>query len=262
MKGEQVVDGSPAWSVLREKPGAREQAFSQKLSAKSKRVEVSVLRKERRSRSRVCTTWRHQPLGVRLDLLMRVGRGVTGDLDRGLFLQSGSSCISSRELLTDSSPAGSRAVLSVIHYCRRRYVLTAAADGIAKEQGLSEGQEVHFAPTIISLPCWGSCDFVSDKDRYYFQLCDQILTRQFFYFCFIFFEHLNADRRHCTRMKPLSSLPEVASQSCHPHFLSQISHRGCDGHLGATHCQEFHQGTVRQFRVKVAPENQLLALQG
>ncbi|KAK2525910.1 March4 [Columba guinea] len=52
-----------------------------------------------------------------------------------------SSCISSRELLTDSSPAGSRAVLSVIDYCRRRYVLTAAADGIAKEQGLSEGQE-------------------------------------------------------------------------------------------------------------------------
>lgn len=51
-----MVDGSPAWSVLREKPGAREQTFSQKLSAKSKRVEVSVLRKERRSRSRVCTT--------------------------------------------------------------------------------------------------------------------------------------------------------------------------------------------------------------
>lgn len=44
-------------------------------------------------------------------------------------------------------------------------MLTAAADGTAKEQGVSEGQEVHFAPSIISLPCWGSCDSVSDKDR-------------------------------------------------------------------------------------------------
>lgn len=113
----------------------REQAFSQKLSAESERVEVSVLSRERRSRDRVCTTWRHQPSGVRLDLLMRVGRGITGDPDQGLFLQSGSSCVSSREPLTDSSPAGIPAVLSVIHYCRRCYVLTAAADGIAKEQG-------------------------------------------------------------------------------------------------------------------------------
>lgn len=134
-------------------------------SAKPKRVEGSVLSRGRRSRSSVCMTWRHQPSGVHLDLLMRVGRGVTGDLHRGLFLQSGSSCISSWEPLTDSSPAGIRAVLSVIHYCQRRYVLTAATDGTAKERGVSEGQEVHFTPSIISLPCWGSCDFISDKDR-------------------------------------------------------------------------------------------------
>lgn len=124
-----------------------------------------MLSRERRSRGGVCTTWRHQPSRVRLDLLMRVGRGVTGELHRGLFLQSGSSCVFSREPLTDRSPAGIRAALSVIHYCQRRYVLMAAADGTAKEQGVSEGQEVHFTPSIISLPCWGSCDFVSDKDR-------------------------------------------------------------------------------------------------
>lgn len=134
-------------------------------SAKPKRVEVSVLNGERRSHRSVCMTWRHQPSGVHLDLLMRVGRGVTRDLHRGLFLQSGSSCISSWEPLTDSSPAGIRAVLSVIHYCQRRYMLTAATDGTAKERGVSEGQEVHFTPSIISLPCWGSCDFISDKDR-------------------------------------------------------------------------------------------------
>ncbi|XP_009707213.1 PREDICTED: E3 ubiquitin-protein ligase MARCH4-like [Cariama cristata] len=53
----------------------------------------------------------------------------------------GSSCVSSREPLTDSSPAGIRAALSVIHYCQRCYVLTAAIDGTAKERQVSEGQE-------------------------------------------------------------------------------------------------------------------------
>jgi len=43
-------------------------------------------------------------------------------------------------------------------------VLTADADGTAKERRVSEGQEVHFTPSIISLPCWGSRDFASDKD--------------------------------------------------------------------------------------------------
>lgn len=67
------------------------------------------------------------PQRERLDLLMRVGRRITRDWHRELFFQSGSSPVSSREPLSGSSPAGNRAVLSVIHYRRRRYVLTAAA---------------------------------------------------------------------------------------------------------------------------------------
>jgi len=37
--------------------------------------------------------------------------------------------VSSREPLSDSSPAGIHAVPSVIHYCQRHYVLTAATNG-------------------------------------------------------------------------------------------------------------------------------------
>lgn len=44
-------------------------------------------------------------------------------------------------------------------------MLTAAANGAAKEQGVSEGQEVNSTPSIISLPCWGLRDFISDKNR-------------------------------------------------------------------------------------------------
>lgn len=86
------------------------------------------------------------PQRERLELLMRVGRQITRDRHRGLFFQSGSSPVSSREPLSGSSPAGNRAVLSVIHYRRRRYVLTVAAS----EQGVSEGQEVNLTPSIIS----------------------------------------------------------------------------------------------------------------
>ena len=93
------------------------------------------------------------------------GEGSHGGSASGLFLQSGSSCVSSWEPLTDSSPAGIRAALSVIHYCWRRYVLTAATDETAKEWGESEGREVHFTPSIIALTCWGSHDFIADKDR-------------------------------------------------------------------------------------------------
>lgn len=122
-----------------------------------------MLSRGRRGCGCICRTRRHESSGVRLDLLMRVWRRVTGDLHWGLFLQSSSSCISSQEPLTDISPAGICAVLSVIHYCRRRYVLTAAADRTTKDQGVSEGQGEHF--TVISLPCWGSRDFISDKER-------------------------------------------------------------------------------------------------
>lgn len=44
-------------------------------------------------------------------------------------------------------------------------MLIAAAGGTAKVREVSEGQEVHFTPCIVSPPCQGSRDFVSGKDR-------------------------------------------------------------------------------------------------
>lgn len=50
MKGEQVVGGSLAWAVVKEKPRARKHLFSQELRMLNpKRVEVFVQSRGRRS---------------------------------------------------------------------------------------------------------------------------------------------------------------------------------------------------------------------
>lgn len=134
-------------------------------SDKAKRMEMLVLSREEGA---TMTRLRHSPQGCVWILWRGWGVSHWRSASQGLVLQSGSShflTLSFWEPLTDSSPAGIRAALPVTHYCQRCYALTAAADGTAEEQGVSEGHQVPFTPSIISLPCWGLPDFIADKTR-------------------------------------------------------------------------------------------------
>lgn len=83
---------------------------------------------------------------------------------------------------------------------------------------------IHHFPSLLGL-AWLH---IWQKQGYYLQLCDQILMRQFFYFCFTFIECLDAERRHCMRIKPLSNLPAVANWS---YFCVSCLKSPTDSHL-------------------------------
>lgn len=185
---------------------------------------------------------------------MRVGRGVTRDLNWGLFLQSDSSCISSRESLSDSFPAGNCAALSVIHYCQRRYVLMVAADGTTKEQGCLRDRRyilLHlsfpFLLGLVWLHIW-------QRQGYYLHLCDQILMRQIFYFCFTFIERLDVGR-----IKPFSNLPASRGK---PDLLLVLPVPDIPQRLWwpfpPPTVRNFSRWSVRWFGVNITHENQSL----
>lgn len=135
VKGKQGVGGSPAWAMLKERPGARELVFNQEfgvIKPKGWRCQCWAGKKE--------PHWHNSDISPQGCIWIlwwgwgvshwRFASGVISSIRILSFPP-----LSSQEPLTDSSPAGICAVLPVIHHCQGCYGLTAAADGLQRSGG-------------------------------------------------------------------------------------------------------------------------------